>query len=328
MFNKNKTRPAPPVLTLSGALDSREPQRPDTPRSVFIKAISNIEPGETWSESFKRQEPNRPSEIIPGLYLGNAKTSAAYLTGQLDGDDNFPCISRIVTILSDDYRRCGIETFPEPCSSGENIQRLVIPKYDSMDNNLVEDFDNTGAFIREGIETFQAAAKAESGTDKSEDPSALKIQTPVSETSRTPESSPTDKQTGGILVHCHAGVSRSSTIVITYLLKYHQNLFALPVLLRFPEQTAPPPPTDPKVTDRAIEYVQNIRPIVSPNMNFRVQLSCYVHRLKCSITDPKTGANKYKYMKFVEDFEEPGYARRLPPKIKQITVRRIPRTEK
>lgn len=60
------------------------------------------------------------------------------------------------------------------------------------------------------------------------------------------------KQSKKVLVHCHEGISRSSSIVIAYLIKHH-NLSSID----------------------ALQFVQKIRPIVNPNEGFKIQLVCY-----------------------------------------------------
>lgn len=55
-----------------------------------------------------------------------------------------------------------------------------------------------------------------------------------------------------VYVHCHAGISRSSSIVIAYLMKRYSKRFK-----------------------KILKYVQNIRSVVNPNQGFQIQLECY-----------------------------------------------------
>lgn len=52
-----------------------------------------------------------------------------------------------------------------------------------------------------------------------------------------------------VLVHCMAGISRSVTITIAYLMKFHR-----------------------MSTTRAYQYLKDMRPAISPNLNFMGQL--------------------------------------------------------
>jgi atypical dual specificity phosphatase len=63
-------------------------------------------------------------------------------------------------------------------------------------------------------------------------------------------------QKANVLVHCYFGVSRSATLVIAYLIKYHS-----------------------MTCWKAKGFVQNIRHQVSPNDGFWVQLQAYFHKL-------------------------------------------------
>lgn len=60
------------------------------------------------------------------------------------------------------------------------------------------------------------------------------------------------EQGGGVLVHCNAGVSRSATLVIAYIMKYQK--------LRF---------------EHALDKVKSVRPSVKPNDGFLKQLRDY-----------------------------------------------------
>jgi dual specificity protein phosphatase 1B len=54
---------------------------------------------------------------------------------------------------------------------------------------------------------------------------------------------------GGVLVHCNAGISRSSTLVIAYLIKYHKMKY-----------------------DDAYQLVKVARPAILPNGGFQLTL--------------------------------------------------------
>jgi len=57
---------------------------------------------------------------------------------------------------------------------------------------------------------------------------------------------------GGVLIHCHKGVSRSASIAIAYLMKKNQ-----------------------LSADESLAFVKSVRPIVSPNAAFVSQLHAY-----------------------------------------------------
>lgn len=64
-------------------------------------------------------------------------------------------------------------------------------------------------------------------------------------------------QSGGVLVHCFAGKSRSATIVIAYLMKKHGMSLS-----------------------EAFQLVKSKRPVISPNAGFMIQLQNYDKTLK------------------------------------------------
>lgn len=68
------------------------------------------------------------------------------------------------------------------------------------------------------------------------------------------------RQTNGrVLIHCQAGISRSSTVAIGYIMKYH-NLSM----------------------NQAYNKVQACRPIIAPNLNFVGQLANFEKSLQTS----------------------------------------------
>lgn len=68
------------------------------------------------------------------------------------------------------------------------------------------------------------------------------------------------RQNGGkVLVHCHAGVSRSATICIAYLM-YYKHL----------------------TMDQAYDYLKARRHIINPNWNFMTQLQEYEKQLNAN----------------------------------------------
>lgn len=72
---------------------------------------------------------------------------------------------------------------------------------------------------------------------------------------RFPLSSSIDEareQGSGVLVHCHAGVSRSATVTVAYIMK-RQGL----------------------CLGDAYKFVKDLRPVISPNLNFMGQLLKY-----------------------------------------------------
>lgn len=70
------------------------------------------------------------------------------------------------------------------------------------------------------------------------------------------------KNKRNVLIHCYAGVSRSATITIAYLMKNHKFSYI-----------------------RAHDFVKNKRGCISPNVGFRVQLREYERRLHQSFSD-------------------------------------------
>lgn len=77
------------------------------------------------------------------------------------------------------------------------------------------------------------------------------------------------RSNGVVLVHCLAGVSRSVAVVMAYLLYRNRNFTVL----------------------KALEYIQNRRPVAGPNLHFMGQLQCYYRDLICSNSKPVSRHN-------------------------------------
>ncbi|XP_061608674.1 uncharacterized protein si:dkey-175m17.7 [Phyllopteryx taeniolatus] len=104
----------------------------------------------------------------------------------------------------------------------------------------------------------------------------------------------------GVLVHCQAGVSRSATVVIAYLMKH----------------------TLMTMTD-AYKYVRSRRPVVSPNLNFMGQLLEFERDLNSGVTPrilmPKLDGVETQVMKGdtpVNSTMSVGQARKLVEQLK------------
>lgn len=72
------------------------------------------------------------------------------------------------------------------------------------------------------------------------------------------------KYYGRILVHCNKGVSRSSSMVVAYLMKQRSMTF-----------------------EQALDFVVERRPVANPNESFRRQLQEYERRLQRSVVKDK-----------------------------------------
>ncbi|CAG8505705.1 11235_t:CDS:2, partial [Diversispora eburnea] len=69
-----------------------------------------------------------------------------------------------------------------------------------------------------------------------------------------------EEENGNILVHCQAGISRSPSVLIAYIMRSRQISF-----------------------DKALEFVKKQRPVTCPNQGFRNQLRLY-ESMKYQIT--------------------------------------------
>lgn len=278
--------------------ESTDPMSKLSPNELLVG--SNIQPGETWTETFDRYDPEFPTEILPGLYISNVKTAMAYITAQpltQKHSPHFPHISRIVSVMPEVYPSGAFADLPQAQGSGKDIERLIISKLDSPIANLLEDFDHIAEFIHEGLRQWHSARRTNvtgpfvKAADFVEDANAP----------------------GGVLIHCHAGISRSVTVLIAYIMKYQQ------AILREPEYMKKNGITDADFDSANEHHAKNRcrltglplmayflvwkqRNFINPNPNFCRQLQFYYDTLHCSITDEVTGTYPQDHLPYKKDY--------------------------
>ena len=144
------------------------------------------------------------SEVIPGLFLGNAHDAK----DRSSLEQNH--IEAIINISSD-----------IPCHyvQEEAWEYLQLHCEDSHREDLLPHFDKTFDFIHQRLTSAEKKKN--------------------------------------VLLHCHAGISRSPTFVIGYLMKFHKKTF-----------------------EQAYALVKSRRSIINPNWNFLNQLTRYDQMLK------------------------------------------------
>ncbi|CAK56209.1 unnamed protein product (macronuclear) [Paramecium tetraurelia] len=86
---------------------------------------------------------------------------------------------------------------------------------------------------------------------------------------------------GNVLVHCYAGISRSASLVVAYLIKYHNY-----------------------TTLTAVRFLQKSRPIIEPNDGFIAQLKEYENRGK-TVRSYLTKESKQEKQDEIKPFHRP-----------------------
>lgn len=140
------------------------------------------------------------SEIVPGLFLGNANDAENMSLLQQNQ------IKSIINIS---------QTIPCYHETERLFDYLRVPCNDSSQENIVQHFQRTSESIQMSLSLNQ-----------------------------------------NVLVHCQAGVSRSPSFVIGYLMEHHSKTF-----------------------DQAYSLVREKRTIINPNFNFLAQLTRYEQML-------------------------------------------------
>ena len=171
------------------------------------------------------------SQVLPNLFL-----SSAFTARWGDTLDRLK-ITHIISVLEEPV------TFPK---TARPLKLLHIPASDNVNTDLLCFMDQTTEFIKEAIgpnkQERDQLERASLGdiTEEAED----KLPTASGQ-----------EQENRVLVHCLAGMSRSVTIVIAYLLA-----------------------TTPMTTEEATEFVRSKRSIIRPNYGFIKQLEQYERR--------------------------------------------------
>jgi len=166
------------------------------PTLCFVSSSNNNHSDDPVPSPTIDIESYQMSEVLPGLYLGNAH-DAKDMTLLKQND-----IKSIINIST---------TIPCYYENENLFDYLQLSLNDSWQENIFEHFEKTFEYIHQKLLSNQ-----------------------------------------NILVHCQAGISRSPSFVMGYLMKYHSKTF-----------------------DQAFVLVKDKRKIINPNLNFLAQLTRY-----------------------------------------------------
>ena len=179
------------------------------------------------------------TQILPNLFLSDA------LTARWGGTLDRLKITHIISVLEEPI------TFP---STERPLKLLHITASDDSNTDLLSFMDQTTEFIKEAIGTNKRDQGQLDLTSLSATSATAAAETTID--GESPMSSgPARAQENTVLVHCLAGMSRSATIVIAYLIA-----------------------TTPMTVGEATEFVRSKRKIIRPNHGFVKQLEQYERR--------------------------------------------------
>lgn len=187
----------------------------------------------------KRTRITRLCEVLPGLYISNVCTAMAVIHGT---DDLLSRFTHVLSFHNGDGRYQNEHT-PPPES---NIISKQIHIVDSQDRDLIQYFPEICAFIHTALHTYDRDSEA----------------------GRLGKPWGRRRTSNNILVHCRAGISRSASAVIAYLMWAKHWSF-----------------------DHALYTLAEVRPIVNPK--FEEQLRLW-EALDCVITT-EDGDRKEEY---------------------------------
>jgi atypical dual specificity phosphatase len=190
--------------------------------------------------SFSQMEPEA-SQILPNLFLSDA------LTARRGGTLDRLKTTRIISVLEKPIK------FPR---AAQPLKLLHIPAPDGFDTGLLSFMDQTTEFIKEAIGTNAREQEQLRGTFLGSAIATTDGEHPM------PSDSVGENR---VLVHCFAGMSRSATIVIAYLLV-----------------------TTPMTVGEATEFVRSKRSVIRPNCGFIEQLKQYEKRYFASTGNTAT----------------------------------------
>ena len=160
------------------------------------------------------------------------------------------------------------DALPRTGSGGEDVEVLRVELEDEDDGDLLSQIPAITAFVSDGLRMGQSdnghAAEGEAAAGGGSARGA-------------------PRGGGGVLVHCHAGVSRSAAVVTAHVMRTRR--------------------LDP---DEALAVVRAAHPAADPNPGFRTQLALW-HSMDCKLNMADEAYRLYSVAKLAREREYNGY---------------------
>jgi len=153
----------------------------------------------------------------------------------------------------------------DPCCGVKGVEVLCLELEDEDDGDLLTQIPTAVAFIQNGLAVFQAGLEGESIDDSAA----------AGHTNR--------KKTGGVLVHCHAGSSRSVAVAMAQVMR-----------------------VSTMDVDTCLALVKKNNEHASPNEGFIAQLNLW-HSMDCKLSTVNTAFKMYLTSKMQREREHNGY---------------------